>query len=365
MPTFQRAGSGGWRSATRLAAALIVTLGAITAPAAWAQGHEGHTAAGDFGTVDFPVPCDAAVRGTSTAASPCCTRSSIPKRRGRSRPSSRATPRAPMGYWGPAISQRPNPLTAPFQPALLARGWDEIQPRPARPYRHTAGACLDRRAGGLLRGPRHRAAARAHRACEARMAALHAGDPADVEAAALLRAVEARGSRSHRQGLHRQLSAATAILTPLGARLPSHPGVPHYMIHALRLCADRRTRPAGGASPRQRWHRPRRMRSTCRRTSSRRSAMWQDAIDANLAADHGQLRLRCAQRRGRRAEGRLHHRPLPSARLPGERLPAARRGREGRGHRGPPQLAERQRARRVDHRAHRLRGDSGPLRDRA
>ena len=77
-----------------------------------------------------------------------------------------------------------------------------------------------------------------------------------------------------------QLKGA-AILEPIFKRQPQHPGVAHYLIHLYDYSADRGEGPRCGAALRQDRARPRRMPSTCRRTSSRASAIGRSSIASN------------------------------------------------------------------------------------
>ena len=80
-----------------------------------------------------------------------------------------------------------------------------------------------------------------------------------------------------------QLKGA-AILEPIFKRQPRHPGVAHYLIHLYDYagsCGERSSmRPSDMPGSR----RPPRTRNTCRRTSSRASAAWNESIASNAAS---------------------------------------------------------------------------------
>jgi tetratricopeptide (TPR) repeat protein len=195
----------------------------------------------------------------------------------------RDAPDCAMGWWGVAISLRPNPLVAPFPPELLARGWQAIERARAAPQatereRDWIDALaiffqdydrLDQRSRTL--------------AYEAAMERLAAKYPDDDEAQifhalALNEAVDL-ADRTYA----RQLRAAT-ILERIQDRLPNHPGVPHYVVHSYDyaplaergLAAARRYAALAPASPHA-LHMPSHIFSTL--------GLWQEAIAADRAGN--------------------------------------------------------------------------------
>ena len=192
-------------------------------------------------------------------------------------------PSCAMGYWGIAISQRPNPLTAPFPPQLLERG------RVALQQARQAGAPTQRERDWIdalvpffeahdtvdqqTRTERY----------EAAMERLHQRYPTDSEvsifyALALLEAVDLTDKT-----YASQLKAAS-ILEELQKAQPTHPGVVHYLIHAYDyapiaakgLPAARRYAALAPSAPHA-LHMPSHIFSTL--------GMWPDAIRSNIAAD--------------------------------------------------------------------------------
>jgi hypothetical protein len=138
-------------------------------------------------------------------------------------------PSCAMGYWGIAISQRPNPLTAPFPAQLLQQGWVAIrQARETRAGTERERDWIEALAPFFESHDSVDQQTRTQR-YEAAMARLHARYPADSEASvfyalALLEAVDLMDKT-----YASQLKAA-AILARVQKSQPAHPGVVHYTI---------------------------------------------------------------------------------------------------------------------------------------
>ena len=99
----------------------------LSAPvAAQAQGdHAGHGAGGEiYGRVHFPISCAPAVQADFDRAVAMLHSFFYPETEKAFRAVAEKDPSCAMAYWGIAISQRPNPLTAPFPDTLLKQGLD-------------------------------------------------------------------------------------------------------------------------------------------------------------------------------------------------------------------------------------------------
>ena len=192
-------------------------------------------------------------------------------------------PACAMAYWGIAISQRPNPLTAPFPPQLLQQGWQAIErARTANARTQRERDWIEALAAFFEGHATIDQQTRTQRYVAA-MGRLHERYPADSEVAvfyalALLEAVDLNDKT-----YASQLKAA-AILERLQASQPNHPGIAHYIIHAYDyapiatkgLPAARSYAALAPSAPHA-LHMPSHIFSTL--------GMWQDAIRANLAAD--------------------------------------------------------------------------------
>jgi len=261
------------------AVSILVVLGYGLAAA---QDHA-HDSGGTFGTVHFETSCNASVQAEFDRAVAMLHSFFYPETEKAFRAIAEREPACAMAYWGVAISQRPNPLTAPFPPQLLQQGWEAIQRARAANARtqrerdwiealapfYEGHATIDQQT-------------RTQRYADA-MGRLHERYPADSEAAvfyalALLEAVDL-SDKTYAS----QLKAA-AILEGLQKSQPNHPGIVHYIIHAYDyapiankgLPAARSYAALAPSAPHA-LHMPSHIFSTL--------GMWQDAISANLAAD--------------------------------------------------------------------------------
>jgi hypothetical protein len=245
--------------------------------------HAGHGGGESFGRVRFPTSCSAAVQADFDRAVAMLHSFFYPETEKAFRAVADKDPSCAMAYWGIAISQRPNPLTAPFGDALLKQGWDAVEKA------RTTGSptalereWIDALAAFYRDYQSVNQRTRSDR-YEAAMARLHARHAHDTEATvfyalALLEAVDLTDKT-----YAKQLKAAK-LLEPLQRAHPDHPGIPHYLIHAYDyapiaakgLPAARRYATLAPSAPHA-LHMPSHTFSTL--------GMWPDAIRANIAAD--------------------------------------------------------------------------------
>jgi hypothetical protein len=192
-------------------------------------------------------------------------------------------PSCAMGYWGLAMSQRPNPLVPPFDPAALKRGWNAVQqglaanPRDARERGYLeATAEFYGNYDTVDQQTRTRAYAAA-------MGRLHDRYPDDTEAAVFYALALNEAADLSDKSYGNQLKAA-AILQSVGQKQPDHPGVAHYLIHsydfaplaALCLPIARHYGELAPAAPHA-LHMPSHIYSML--------GMWEDSIASNIAAE--------------------------------------------------------------------------------
>ena len=193
-----------------------------------------------------------------------------------------AEPSCAMAYWGVAISQRPNPLVAPFPQEVLQQGSAAIEKaRAAHAKTRRERDWIDALAvffqdyGTVDQKTRTTE-------YEAAMARLHERYPRDTEASVFYALALNEAVDLTDKSYSRQLKAA-AILEALQRRLPDHPGIPHYLIHSYDyapiatkgLPAARRYAGLAPSSPHA-LHMPSHIFSTL--------GMWQDAIRSDLAS---------------------------------------------------------------------------------
>jgi tetratricopeptide (TPR) repeat protein len=264
---------------------LALLCAALAQPAvSAAQGdHAGHGEGNAFGRVHFPISCSPAVQGDFNRAVAMLHSFFYPETDKAFRAVAQRDPSCAMAYWGIAISQRPNPLTAPFSTTLLEDGWKAIQE--ARTKGSATAVEREWIEALAVFFQDHQTVSQRVRSqrYEAAMAALRARHPKDVEATAfyalaLLEAVDLTD-----KAYTRQLKAA-GLLEPLQRAHPDHPGIPHYLIHAYDyapiaakgLPAARRYATLAPSAPHA-LHMPSHTFSTL--------GMWPDAIRTNIAAD--------------------------------------------------------------------------------
>src|SRR5436190_1863559 len=109
--------------ALAISCALLVCSAAVQAQ----NEHAGHGAGETFGSAQFDTSWAPAVRPDFDRAVAMLHSFFYPETDKAFRAIAERDPACAMAYWGIAISQRPNPLTAPFPTELLKQGWDAIQ----------------------------------------------------------------------------------------------------------------------------------------------------------------------------------------------------------------------------------------------
>ncbi|HEX3914026.1 MAG TPA: hypothetical protein VHW71_10995 [Steroidobacteraceae bacterium] len=141
----------------------------------------------------------------------------------------RADPKCAMAHWGIAMSiyhqiwDHPNDAT-------LARGWHEMQTANAHPPKTARERGYIAALSEFYRPGQRDYLARA-RSYATAMNKLYADNPADADAGAFY-ALALLASQAPDDDSLALNHKAMAILTPLFAKYPDHPGVVHYIIHA-------------------------------------------------------------------------------------------------------------------------------------
>jgi len=80
-----------------------------------------------FGEVNFPISCSPAAQGEFNRAVAMLHSFFFPETVIAFAAIAQHEPSCAMAYWGIAISQRPNPLVAPFPPEVMSKGWQAIE----------------------------------------------------------------------------------------------------------------------------------------------------------------------------------------------------------------------------------------------
>jgi len=195
------------------------------------QEHGTHGAKGSLGTVEFRVSCTAEAQESFTRGVALLHSFTYAESAGAFRDAAAKDPRCAMAHWGLAMTEY-HQLWEPYPgPAELQRGSAAIRKarelKPGTPrekdYVEALGVYYD---GWEQRG--HAVRAKAYRDA---MESVHGRNPKDQEAAIIyaLALVATAAPEDKTYGNQRK---AAAILEPLFAAHPDHPGAAHYLIHA-------------------------------------------------------------------------------------------------------------------------------------
>jgi tetratricopeptide (TPR) repeat protein len=264
-------------------ALLCIMCAQLASVSALAQNeHSDHAAGENLGTVHFPISCSPEAQRQFDRAVAMLHSFYYPETIKAFTAIATAEPSCAMAYWGVAISQRPNPLVAPFPPEVLQQGLAAIEKaRAAHATTRRERDWIDALAvffqdydtvDQKMRTTEY----------EAAMLKLHESYPRDTEASVFYALALNEAVDLMDKSYSRQLKAA-AILEGLQRQLPDHPGIPHYLIHSYDyapiatkgLPAARRYAALAPSSPHA-LHMPSHIFSTL--------GMWQDAIRSDLAS---------------------------------------------------------------------------------
>jgi tetratricopeptide (TPR) repeat protein len=212
---------------SRISRGIIVwTLAIFLAPpAARAQEEK-------FGDVNFPISCSAATQTQFNRAVAMLHSFFFPETVKAFTALAQQEPSCAMAYWGIAISERPNPLVAPFPADLMAKGWQAIEAgRAASAKTQREKEWIEALAVFFKDYDKVDLRTRTL-AYEAAMGRLAERYPDDTEAAifyalALNEAVDLNDKTYAKQ------FKAAAILQAIEAKQPNHPGIAHYIIHSF------------------------------------------------------------------------------------------------------------------------------------
>ena len=219
-------------SSIRGAAPLLAALAALTRPPMMPAQEHGHQhQVGQLGRVVFPVSCnraaqkrfehamavlhsfwweegDRAFGEVLTADSTCA-----------------------MAYWGMALNAWGNPFVGGPTGSALAKGVDAAARASALPARTARERGFISATAALYRDAESTANSARLRAYADTMTRLYRDFPEDVEVA-IYYALSQVATAPRTDTTFAQQKRAIAILEPLFARHPNHPGLAHYVIHA-------------------------------------------------------------------------------------------------------------------------------------
>ena len=213
-------------------ALLCAMCAQLAAALALAQNeHADHAAGENLGTVHFPISCSPEAQRQFDRAVAMLHSFYYPETIKAFAAIATVEPSCAMAYWSVAISQRPNPLVAPFAPDVLQKGLAAIEKAraahaPTRRERDWIEALAVFFQDYDAIDQKTRTAE-----YEAAMARLHKSYPRDTEAAVFYALALNEAVDPTDKSYSRQLKAA-GILEALQRQLPDHPGIPHYLIHS-------------------------------------------------------------------------------------------------------------------------------------
>jgi hypothetical protein len=212
---------------------VLPTLLLLAQPAAQAQEEK-------FGRVNFPISCSAAAQTQFNRAVAMLHSFFFPETVKAFTALAAQEPTCAMAYWGIAISQRPNPLVAPFPPELMKNGWQAIEQARAASAKSQRESDWIEALAVFFKDHDSVDLRKRTLAYEAAMERLAARYPDDSEAAVFYALALNEAVDLNDKTYAKQFKAA-AILQAIEAKQPDHPGVPHYLIHSYDfapICRD-------------------------------------------------------------------------------------------------------------------------------
>jgi tetratricopeptide (TPR) repeat protein len=213
---------------------LLCALGLLLPPSdgfASGQEHASHGGKGSLGTVEFRVSCNTEAQESFTRGVALLHSFTYEESAEAFRDATARDPRCAMAHWGLAMTEY-HQLWEPYAgPAELQRGSGEIQKarelKPETPrekdYIESLGVFFD--------GWEHRDHAARAAAYRDSMRGVHERNPKNLEAAIFFALALVATAAPEDKTYDNQRKAA-AILEPIFAAHPDHPGVAHYLLHA-------------------------------------------------------------------------------------------------------------------------------------
>lgn len=223
-----------------VAAACLPALSCLPAASAAAQAEPGER----LGTVSFPVSCAPAVQASFNRGIALLHDFWYAEARPQFERILKSDPGCSMAHWGIAMSTFHQIWDRPDE-ATMAAGWQQIEAARKPPAGTARERAYIEALGRFFQPGRGDYQARID-AYSAAMGELYAAHPEDVDAGAfyalslLASIAPSDTSLSHEH-------KAMAVLTPLWAKYPDHPGLVHYIIHA---CDNPSLAPEGLAAAR-------------------------------------------------------------------------------------------------------------------
>jgi tetratricopeptide (TPR) repeat protein len=196
----------------------------------WASVGSAQERSEKLGTVHFPVSCSPVAQQQFERALAMLHSFFFPETVKAFTQVTQTDPTCAMGYWGLAMSTRPNPLI-PLDVATLKRGWDVVEKAqaagPKTPRERDYIAAME----AYYRVPEQGPTPARAQAYEQAMEQVYLRYPEDTEAA-IFYALALNEATDHADRTYARQRKAGAILEKVFAEQPNHPGVAHYIIHS-------------------------------------------------------------------------------------------------------------------------------------
>ena len=204
---------------------ILLLISLLALPAAFAAEPSGER----LGTVSFTVSCAPAVQTSFVRGVALLHDFWYQEAQRQFEEISKADPHCAMAHWGTAMSLYHQIWDRPDD-GTVAKGWREMQAAQAHPPKSARERAYVAALSDFYKpGPQdYQARVEAYAAA---MGKLYHDYPADTDAGALyaLALLASQAPNDDSLTLNRK---AMAVLTPLFAQYPDHPGVVHYIIHA-------------------------------------------------------------------------------------------------------------------------------------
>ena len=260
---------------------IVCLLGSVAVLADEEAGHHHHDADLQLGTVSFPTSCAPAVQKSFERGVALLHSFWYEEAEKQFAQVATKDPKCAMAHWGVAMSFWHQLWSRPDD-ATLEHGWQQIQKAQAAGAKTAREREYIAALADFYRDPGKRDYPARAQAYSQGMEKLYADNPKDLEAGAFY-ALSLLAAEPPNDTSFANRKKALAILNPLFAKEPNHPGLAHYIIHTcdkpqlapLALVAARRYAQIAPSSPHA-VHMPSHIFA--------RLGLWQEDIQSNLAS---------------------------------------------------------------------------------
>jgi hypothetical protein len=208
-----------------------LTLAVVLAHPVRAQQHQ-HGAEGGLGTVKFPVDCNSEAQARMNRGVAMLHSFWFPEARRTLESVVQADPGCGIAYWGVALSYFGNPMAGGLTGPAQASGWEAAQKAATIGARNEHDRAYIDAALALFRDHDKQDNRTRMRAYEQAMKAIVDRYPDDDEAKVFHGIIRVANAPATDLTFAQQQDAAK-VLTAMYKKMPNHPGLAHYIIHAF------------------------------------------------------------------------------------------------------------------------------------